>query len=531
MLKRASDDVLLTFLISKKMNKSKTRINRSNSFELSDTEQQSPSNLKSNIFELQSFFPTEADDFTEIDRLIDESKQEANDDDQEFQAISLYKVKFVKNVRKDMRCLEVFKSIRSLMEDVRKNAEVTNWDLIVKDGFKVQCYHSFIYTLIRMIELNSDDRINRDLAFNAGRTYFCLLGLPGAKRCLIWDSDLVMTYFKLFSLHDRVNNHSSFNDYNDHYLEIQIIQMLSECKNVFNIVCLSDQGEVMEKYIETLSGTLEHFMKSARNSSHDIIMQCYENLEALCLKPLPDKDIEGILYLIFCLTVDLHFVAQKRNNRTSSMTKHGESISDFFLYLLSNYSDKTKNVLLKFIKSLLSNPDHKFEREKHQKLLDVAVKYELAIFWTCKESLVDYLNQLALAADHRQRLNCVEFSGKMLQINSTPDHNQQHLKVDIPREASVIKILFEKVYDKQDNVKLKALSSLKAAMINGNDYCKKIFSVVFSPGSMDDNPEIMQILGEEAVKFHNSLLTLLQTCTGTYIKKTCLEILGKFKWR
>lgn len=523
MLKRSNNDEIMSQNV-KKMNKSNERMNRSNSFELSDSEQQSPSNLKSNIFELQSFFPREAEDFLEIDRLIEESKQEANEDE-EFPMISLYKRKFVENVRKDLRCLEVFKSIRSLMEDVSKNAEVTNWDLLVKDGFKVQCYLSFIYTLMKMIELNNDDKINRDLAFNAGRTYLCLLGLPGAKRCLIWDADLVISYFKLFGLHDQVKNHSSFNDYNDHYLEIQIIQMLNECKVVFNIVSLSDQEEVLEKYVETLSETLEHFMKIARNSSHDVIMKCYGNLEALCLKPLPDKDIESIMYLIFCRTVDLHFATPKRNSRLSSMTKHGEQISDFFLYLLSNYLDKTKNVLYKFIKSLLSNPDHKFEREKHQKLFDVAVKYELAIFWTCNESLVSYLEKLALAADPRQRLNCVEFCGKMLLIDSTPDPNQQNLKVDIPREAHIIKILFEKAYDKQDNVKLKALSSLKAAIINGNDYCKKIFSVVLRGDSNEDNPEIVQILGDEALRFQQNLLSLLQTSTATYIKKTCLEIL------
>lgn len=380
---------------------------------------------------------------------------------------------------------------------------------------------------MKLIDINPSDKINRDLSFNAGRTYFTLLGLPGAKRCLIWDEHLVLTYFKLFNFDQKNKASASSSDYDERFLEIQIIQMLNECKFVFNIVCLSDQEEVLEKYVETLSSTLEHFMTSSRPSSHDIIMKCYENLEALCLKPLPDKEIEGIMYLIFCRTVDLHFITQKRSGRQVSRSQHGESIADFFLHLLSNYTDKTKNVLTKFIKSLLSNLDHKFDREKYQKLLDVAVKYELAIYWKSTESLVSYLEKLSLASDARQRLNGIEFCGKMLLIDTRPDPNQQPLSVEEPRETFIIKLLFDKIYDKQDNVKLKALNALKAAILNGNDFCKRIFSILFKHKSSDDNPEIIAALGEDAEKFQTNLLSLLQTSPSTYIRKVSLEVLGK----
>lgn len=306
-----------------------------------------------------------------------------------------------------------------------------------------------------------------------------------------------------------------------------MIQMLNECKNVFNIVSLNDQEEVLEKYIETLSGMLENYILSSNHSAVDIVMCCYDNLESLCLRPLPDKEIEHIMYLIFCKTVDLHFITPKR--RASSKNRHGEAISDFFLHLLSNYSHKTKNVLFKFIKSLLSNPDHKFEREKLQKLLDVAVKYELAIYFKCNESIIEYLQNLSMSSDHRQRLNGVEFAGKMLLINTTPDDNNEDLlSIKIPREVFVIKILFERVYDKQDNVKLKALTSIKSAIVNGNDFAKKIFNMIFKKSTTSsDNPEILSILNEAAQNFQESLMALLQTSNATYIKKTSLEILSE----
>lgn len=345
-------------------------------------------------------------------------------------------------------------------------------------------------------------------------------GLPGAKRCLVWDPDLVMTYFKLLNFHTKLKH-------GDNYLEIQMIQMLNECKSVFNIVCLNDQEEVLDKYIETLSILLENYMLSSNQSAVEIVMGCYDNLESLCLRPLPDGEIEDTMYVIFCRTVDLHFIPTKRRI-SSSKNKHGESISDFFLHLLSNYSSKAKNVLLKFIKSLLSNPDHKFEREKFQKLMDVAVKYELAIYWKCNESIIEYLTKLSMSTDHRQRLNGVEFAGKMLLIDTT-DNSEDLVNVKMPREAHVIKILFERVYDKQDNVKLKALTSIKTAIVNGNDFAKKIFHMIFKKSTANnDNPEILTIFNGKAEIFQQNLLALLQTSNATYIKKTCLEILSEY---
>lgn len=347
---------------------------------------------------------------------------------------------------------------------------------------------------------------------------FIFTGLPGAKRCLVWNQDLVISFFKLLSFHKKLKDE-------DHYLEIQMIQILSECKKVFNIVCLKDQEEVLEKYVETISSILGHYLLSSNHSAVEIVMSGYDNLENLCLRPLPDKDIEETMYLIFCRTVDLHFITTKR--RISSKNKHGEAISDFILHLLSNYTLKSKNVLLKFIKSLLSNPDHKFEREKFQKLLDVAVKYELAIYWKCSESILEYLQKLSISADHRQRLNGVDFAGKMLLINTTPETSDL-LSTNVPREVHLIKILFERIYDKQDNVKLKALTSIKSAIVNGNDAAKKVFSVIFQKStSNSDNLDVFSNLNDEANIFQQNLMALLQSSGAAYIKKTCLEILSE----
>lgn len=129
-------------------NHSKRPRNRFNSFELSDSEQQSQSNLKSMILDLQCFFPAISTfDSMEIDRTINDSVVE---DDEDFPLIPLYDERFVKYARKDMRCLEALKGIRSSMDEMQKHSEVTNWDLLMKDGFKVHCkYRNFMFLQLK----------------------------------------------------------------------------------------------------------------------------------------------------------------------------------------------------------------------------------------------------------------------------------------------------------------------------------------------------------------------------------------------
>lgn len=157
------------------MESKKRRTTRCDSFELSDSDQLTAMDLRSVIFELQTYFPSEAFEFTEIDKWIAESKQADDNENEDFQAVPLYNKKFVANVRKNMRCVEVLRNIRSFLEESSSNAEITNWDLLVKAGFKVQCYHTFIYTLMRLLDISCDDKINRDLAFNAGTVQLSLL--------------------------------------------------------------------------------------------------------------------------------------------------------------------------------------------------------------------------------------------------------------------------------------------------------------------------------------------------------------------
>lgn len=129
------------------MEPKKPRNNRFNSFDLSLSEFRE-SNLKNIIFELQTFFPSKPSEFSEIDRLIEDYKdanclenggENNEEEDLDLTILSPSRDKFVKTcVQDSQRCMEILKSIRSLMNEVKSDVEnVTNWDTLVKSGFKV----------------------------------------------------------------------------------------------------------------------------------------------------------------------------------------------------------------------------------------------------------------------------------------------------------------------------------------------------------------------------------------------------------
>lgn len=154
---------------------------RFDSFDLSDSDI-SQTSLKNTIVELQQFFPEKPLDVAQINDIIDESIDN-NEEASSFVSIPAYDMKFIKKIRKDMQCTENLKLIRSLLDESRSSDEIVNWDLIMKEEkFNVNCYNTFIYTLMRLFDVDQSDKINKELSFNAGRTYICLLGLPGAKR-------------------------------------------------------------------------------------------------------------------------------------------------------------------------------------------------------------------------------------------------------------------------------------------------------------------------------------------------------------
>jgi hypothetical protein len=270
----------------------------------------------------------------------------------------------------------------------------------------------------------------------------------------------------------------------------QYLSMMEEFEIVFKLVGLNDQEDVKKNYIDTIKKILEHNLNIPYTKPviYEMLMKSYRLLDVLCL-PI-HGDIEENVYMIFCRTFDLHYIQPKRRNfQSESEIKHEENIWNYFIYLIDCYPETTKNVLLRFIKSLLSNPDPSFGKNLGR-LIDIAVKYELAILWKLNDtSVLDYLKKIVYSSDAKHRANAIEFLGKMVLVDSTMETSKDlpNLQPEIPREVEILTILFKFIGDKVDTVKLKALNAIKVAFESGNEVTKKILRASLKRKDPDDS--------------------------------------------
>lgn len=258
----------------------------------------------------------------------------------------------------------------------------------------------------------------------------------------------------------------------------QYLSMMEEFETVFKLVSLNDQEDVKKQYIDTVKKILQHNLNIPYTKPiiYDMLMKSYRLLDILCLPC--HGDIEDNIYMIFCRLFDLHYILPKRRNvqQESSMIKHEENIWDYFVYLCDCYPESTKNVLLRFIRSMLSNPDPNFGKNM-SRLIEIAVKYELAILWKLNDnSVLEYLKQIVWSSDSKHRAMAIEFLGKMVLVDSkmesTSEMPQSHPTV--PREVEILTILFKFIGDKVDTVKLKALNAIKTAFECGTEVTQTI---------------------------------------------------------
>lgn len=176
--------------------------------------------------------------------------------------------------------------------------------------------------------------------------YMVLLASPGAKRCNVFDQNIILSYFKLFNHMERAYSPRNLSCLN--FQQLQFQAMLDELRIVFNLVSLKDQDDVKEVYVDTLTKILKlNMMQGYKNMyAFEITMSCYELLDSLCIGLHAVETPEETIFLIFRRTFELHLLSQKRSNIIiPGNQRHGDSIVDFFIYLLDCYTEETKNVI------------------------------------------------------------------------------------------------------------------------------------------------------------------------------------------
>lgn len=176
---------------------------------------------------------------------------------------------------------------------------------------------------------------------------------------------------------------------------------------------------------------------------------------------------------------------------TEEKNPYGETVVEFFFYMLNQFSAETSTVLTRFIQATLTNPDTSLPNDDFNLQLDIGVQYEAEMFKKCNTSMVPWLEQLANSKEIIHRSNAAEFLGKMLLVDSAVEWTLfEHEVSSIPREIQILKILFEKIIDVNNGVKQKALNSLIKAFNSGNKNVIDILQKAFSNEVQKEYEEI-----------------------------------------
>lgn len=150
------------------MDKQKTP-RRSGSFEFSESEM-TDHNVSSILEELSRIFPKQINQ-EQIDNLVGRSI-DGDYKDAEFQdAISLrpiYAEPTIMSARNNSHCNETLINthgiINSMMNESNFLSSDSNWDSISQQGFSVERYLVFIYSLLRLYDVDPSDKINRGIS-------------------------------------------------------------------------------------------------------------------------------------------------------------------------------------------------------------------------------------------------------------------------------------------------------------------------------------------------------------------------------
>lgn len=170
-------------------------------------------------------------------------------------------------------------------------------------------------------------------------------------------------------------------------------------------------------------------------------------------------------------------------------------------------------------------------------MLDIACRYDSAMFSQCNMSIVEFLEQATMSDDNQHRINAVDLLGRILLVDS---RNNWSLFADevskVPREIKVLKLLFQKTMDTHNTVKLKALGGIQKAFLSGNKLTKQILKKLYeSSSTKDDSTEEIEGVEELAkdetfIQLPLYMYHLLKNSTA-HVRKAALsmlEVLCKF---
>lgn len=203
--------------------------------------------------------------------------------------------------------------------------------------------------------------------------------------------------------------------------------------------------------------------------------KCYDNIYNMCLPS--QGDVGANLYTILKCTARLNRFAKATQWKC---TPKYESISSWFVDLLYKIPNETCEIMKQYIEAILTDSSLSVGNEALTRNLDICVKYDSAMYRICNESVLLFLDDLALSSDVWQRCTCAEMMARMLSVESECNWVLFENEVSQePREVELLMKLVGKMSDVNNTVKVKSLNGFLNVTRDGNKKVKEIFQVSF----------------------------------------------------
>ncbi|XP_049538912.1 condensin-2 complex subunit D3 [Anopheles darlingi] len=414
--------------------------------------------------------------------LIDEMCQEERADEPESNAqrLDLRDSPMVQRaLEQPTQLLELMRDIILEVKTVRRTAglfdKYDNWQYFAKQ-LSVDQFLAFVYAFVILAEQDSTET-DRKLAVTAARMYLVLLSTPGQKQTRAFDEQVLLKCLDVLKIEERsseAGKHSS----------TDFIAILEDLELLLSCMTLKNCGTVKLHLVKWLVGIIKYCIKQEthRAFAEKLTGKSYEILSTICSSEHDDhNECANNISLIFNKTA-LFYQLEYKN------VPPALQVYNFFLKLLEQHPKDTSSILTNFIKSVLTNPPKVFAKtDDYAYLLDVAVKYELALYSKCNISIVEYLSQLETQADTSTRSNTLEMIARLGTMECTVDWVLFRSEIStVPREIEMVRLVCNKLAEKNNTIKLKAFQCLLKLMQNGNQVIHQIFHDAFFRNYEDD---------------------------------------------
>ncbi|XP_053675813.1 condensin-2 complex subunit D3 [Anopheles nili] len=403
----------------------------------------------------------------------------------------------IKRATESSDLLDLMRDIILEVENIRSRTglfdQYDNWQYLSKK-LNVKEFLAFIYAMICLAEYDPTRETHRKLAICSARLYFVLLSTPGQKQTTVFNEQVFSKSLDVFKLVYQMRNpiytqsaqgQKRTGNEDPTRLLLDYISILTDLQLLLRCMTLKNCESTKVKLVQDVKNLLIFCIKNVSNrpEAEQLAEQIFATLNTLCLPEHDDHNECSTTIRMILNTTAVFYTSEYKAIPVAFQ------VNTFFLRLLEQNPQDTCNVLTNFIKSVLTNPPKVFSRpDDYAILLDAAVRYELVMYKKCNVSIIGYLKQIETHADVSTRINILEIIARLSVVDCTVDWELFQSEISkVPREIDMIKLLYHKLMEKTNTVKLKAFQCLLKLFHNGNRVIKQIFHDAYYSSNADED--------------------------------------------